>query len=235
MIVICAYFLKEGEQVLSLHPVLQVFIPEIEQTRQTLIESAPNPAHLSKQEALLRESLHALDARHDLLRRALFYLLETGAYLASTDPAKQRWRELQQQLFPTRLKIVNESFDKEAGEAIRIGELLLQPALKQELSSFTLSLGAETFSAAQLIQNLADVGLEMEALINQLAALEHQSKQPTAKNTRAEQQARLRFYRLLRALQQSASLALFEQPERLAFLFKTYEDELAKLDSKKKP
>ncbi len=236
MIVICAYFLKEGKDVLSLHPVLQALVPEIEQIRQALIQSQPTSSASPNDETELRASLRSLDVQHDLLRRSLFYLLETAIQLAQDASIQQRWRTIQQTLFPTRLKIVNESYETEAGAAIRLGQSLLDASLKQELSTLSLCLGAQTFSAVQLVQDLAKLGLEMESQVNRLSALEHNNRQPPAKNPNAEQQARLAFFRLLRALQQAASFALHAHPERHALLFKSYEDELKKLENDdKKP
>lgn len=201
MLLVCSYLLKEGRKILESKPLLKVFIPQLEELRELLAKSSIDNAPLSEeQKKTLRGQLGELDKRHDGTQWVLFHLLMILMRWQTNKKEVEKLETLQTALYPNNLKINLMSYTDEAGEAIRVARSIDQDKEKKDLlTSFGFFYGNQKVTGLQLLNQLANVGTEMEKA---LVTLHTKTSGPSS-----ERVARLRFFKVMRALSNSAALA----------------------------
>ncbi len=105
-------------------PLTKALIPEIRTAHDTLLEMHRATERRELRLGQLVEELIAGDAVHDRKARALFGLLDALAEASDDAAAAKRFRAVQAMLFPRGLRVVNYSYEDEAGEAMLVRQRL---------------------------------------------------------------------------------------------------------------
>lgn len=101
-------------QLLAAVAEVAVLLPHLERVHRALLTFQPtaDPGAASR-----ARSLEELDAQHDDLVRAMYFLFQAQIYLAQQPSERESWQRLLDTVFPGGLAVVSRSYSDEAGQA----------------------------------------------------------------------------------------------------------------------
>ncbi len=190
-----------------------------------LVASRPTVTSTPKDNSL-RERLGQLDQRHDLINSMVYRLLGVVAQILADSAQRAFFEQLQQQLYPHRLRVNAFSRSEEVAEALRLQKQLKDaPKARKALDSIELVCGKERFHVGKLLDELFEVAEQMNEGLRELAGL------PPESQAQSDTEARKSFMAWMSRFQDAARLLLRDEPDTFSSFFAPLEEKLHEIDA----
>lgn len=215
----------ENKAVWENYPLLSSYRTHLHDVYLALVASRPTVTSTPKDNSL-RERLGQLDQRHDLINSMVYRLLGVVAQILADSAQRAFFEQLQQQLYPHRLRVNAFSRSEEVAEALRLQKQLKDaPKARKALDSIELVCGKERFHVGKLLDELFEVAEQMNEGLRELAGL------PPESQAQSDTEARKSFMAWMSRFQDAARLLLRDEPDTFSSFFAPLEEKLHEIDA----